>query len=614
MATHLGKSPLHASPQGSAQGGGSGRALGRAKRALVSVSDRSGLEALGKRLAEWGCAIYATGTTARTLQASGVAAQDVQALTGFPEILGGRVKTLHPAVFAGLLARPDQPDDASDLLQHGFASMDLVVCNLYPFAAAVAAQATMAELIEKIDIGGVSLLRAAAKNHEHVVVLCDPADYETTLAAWAKGEMTLELRRNLALKAFRLTAAYDALIADSLCARSGVTPLAQRPSASAGTDTPSVEPLSCGLDVCSGHRLLTLEKVTDLRYGENPHQRAALFRKVTGPATPEKGRSGAFDLTRITQLGGKELSYNNFLDCEHALRLAAELPPSACVIVKHNTPCGVGLAPHTQGSSALSLKAFEAALAADPISPFGGVVFFGSTVCGHTATRLADIFLEIVAAPAFTPEALSILSQKKNLRLLVLDPHGSRLESEVWTQVQGGFLIQDADTARMQGLLATGPLGRKELQGQSEPAPKPGAVSMSSFSAEDQLALGLALTVVKHVRSNAIVFANAERTLAIAGGFTNRVDAMRRCVELYRAHAESIRNQSSSQAVGQCELPFVVASDGFFPFADSMDALEGLPVRAIAQPGGSLRDDEVLARAAALGIPMTLTGERHFKH
>ena len=589
-------------------GGRTGVGAAGSRRALISVSDKTGLDRLGRALAEMGCAIFATGSTAQSLSAAGFPASTVDALTGFPEILGGRVKTLHPAVFAGILARPTLPADASDLVRHGLAPFDVVVCNLYPFAAAVAAQATFAELIEKVDVGGVTLLRAAAKNHEHVIVLCDPADYEPTLTAWARGELTAAMRLGLALKAFRATASYDALIAEALCARAScpVVPAGSSAVATSGAAAPSRKG---GSNPCSGQRFLSLEKVADLRYGENPHQKAALFRTVSGPAVGGTRPGASFDLTRLTQIGGKELSYNNYLDCEHALRLASELPATSCVIVKHNMPCGVGVVRHETGSSAASLEAFEAAFAADPVSPFGGVVVFGSAVCGRTATRLSEIFLEIVAAPAFTPEALSILGQKKNLRLLVLDPRGARLDSEIWTQIQGGFLIQDADVSSV-SIGALAPLG--SLQATSSGGGPP-----SGLAHEDERALQLALAVVKHVRSNAIVFATANRTLAIAGGFTNRVDAVRRCIDLYRAHVASWQAgevPAEGRPAVSGELPFVVASDGFFPFADSIDALEGLPVRAIAQPGGSVRDAEVLARAASLGIPMVMTGARHFKH
>jgi phosphoribosylaminoimidazolecarboxamide formyltransferase/IMP cyclohydrolase len=558
----------------------------RRRRALISVYDKAGLVELGKGLEAQGFEIYATGSTAQRLLDAGVRARDVASLTGFPEILGGRVKTLHPAVFGAILARPNNAQDLADMVAHGLAPFELVVCNLYPFAAALAAQAHDAELIEQIDIGGVSLLRAAAKNHEHVIVLADPLDYEGVLNSLKKGPLDLAQRRDLALRAFRLTSAYDALIADALCAR---VPVAHEPAAAGRSQQSGAT--EAASPVCTRHRQLVLEQVKELRYGENPHQRAALFRASGHDACGAGGRPGAtFDLTRVPQLGGKELSYNNYLDAEHALRLAAELPQNACVIVKHNMPCGVGVARTEHGSSAASLEAFELAFAADPVSPFGGVVQFTGTVCGRTASRLGEIFLEIVAAPMFTPEALTILTQKKNLRLLQIAPHAARLETEVWTQIQGGFLLQQADAPAVLAAEAQDTEGRALGQGVRS-------------------SLQLAWAVAKHVRSNAIVFADEHRTLAIAGGFTNRVDAMRRCTDLYRGFCERRRQEGVLEP-----LPFVVASDGFFPFADNMDVLEGLPVLAVIQPGGSVRDPEVLARASQMGIPMVLTGERHFKH
>lgn len=571
-------------------------------RALVSVSDKSGLVSLAQRLLALQFELVATGSTRSEIAASGVSVRSIDEVTGFPEILGGRVKTLHPTVFGGILARPSLLSDRNDLEANGLVPVEVVVCNLYPFAQSAAQGKSLEELIEKIDIGGVSLLRAAAKNHAHVVVLCDPVDYDSVLQKMATGQLSLADRRQLALKALQMTAAYDALIASVLEERflrlSGGEEAAQGSEGAAPLEgTASVE-----------KTFVVLEKVSGLRYGENPHQAASLYRTaVPAAAAMDATAKPAFDLTRTEQLGGKELSYNNYLDVEHGLRLIAELPPHACVIVKHNMPCGVGFSGDValdaaelaaQQSGSRSLIAFDRAFAADPVSPFGGVVLFNDPVDALAATRLAEIFLEIVSAPAFTPEALQILQQKKNLRLLVLDPLSGTLSPKQYTQIQGGFLLQDMDMGCADENMRDWQVhGVQSRQG----------ATLKELPELTRSALRLAWTTVKNVRSNAIVFATARQTLAIAGGFTNRVDAVRRCAELYHAYLGNAGLQLA-------QAPFVVASDGFFPFKDSMDALFGLPVQLIIQPGGSMRDNEVLQSSAELGYPMILSGIRHFKH
>lgn len=537
------------------------------KRALISVSDKTGLEFLGQGLRDLKFGIISTGSTGASLEKAGVSVKMVESLTGYPEILGGRVKTLHPAIFGGILARPHLTSDLNELQSHHLLPIEVVVCNLYPFEEAAANGAQWQELIEKIDIGGVTLLRAAAKNHEHVLVLCDPVDYGPALEQLRSGQLGASERRKYALKALSRTAAYDACIVSVLESR-----LAE--------PEPSLvrSPVQ-----------IKLAPVRELRYGENPHQKATLFSDLSKPRT-------GCDLTRLTQLGGKELSYNNYLDVEHGLRLIAELPSSSCVILKHNTPCGVGLPSRGVSGDAASSEAFLRAFEADQVSPFGGVVLFRDEVGVQTANRLAEIFLEVVAAPKFSNEALEILSMKKNLRLLVLDPSQGLSMSESWTAIQGGFLRQDYDQSPE--IPSTAPWGHAASQWNCA-----GSKNLEPLESQWMEALQLAWTCVKHVRSNAIVLASPYQTLAIAGGFTNRVDAVRRCLELRKSDATATERSS-----------FVLASDGFFPFADSIDALQGWPVKGIVQPGGSLRDAEVIAAAERLQVPMYLTGVRHFKH
>ncbi len=565
----LASGPLASGPQAP-----SGRS-----RALISVSDKAGLVPLARQLDGLNFEIVATGSTSAEIKASGVPVHSVDEITGFPEILGGRVKTLHPKVFGGILARPSLPADSNDLAANGLVPVGVVVCNLYPFAQSAAEGRPLDDLIEKIDIGGVTLLRAAAKNHQHVIVLCDPADYVPVLQKLTQGELKLDDRRLLALKALQLTAAYDSLIAEVLAER-----FASKPAPD------------------GQKRFVALEKVSELRYGENPHQGAALYRTVV-PMLETVAGVAPFDLTKTAQLSGKELSYNNYLDVEHGLRLIAELPPHSCVIVKHNMPCGVGYsgevaADPAQAPLSRSLLAFERAFAADPVSPFGGVVLFNDAVDVAVANRLAEIFLEIVAAPAFTPEALQVLQQKKNLRLLILDPLAGTPCRTQYTQIQGGFLLQDMDAACTAEIM-----GDWQVHGGGSRQ----AGRVKELPELTRSALRLAWTTVKSVRSNAIVFATSQQTLAIAGGFTNRVDAVKRCIDLYHCYLQNAGIQPA-------QAPFVVASDGFFPFKDSIDALAGLPIQLIIQPGGSMRDNEVLQRSAELGYPMVISGLRHFKH
>lgn len=552
------------------------------RRALISVSDKRELVSCAESLTRCGFELVSTGSTSEALKQAGFSVKSVAEVTGFPEILGGRVKTLHPAVFGGVLADESVEQHRLDASAHAIVAIDVVVCNLYPFAEVARHGADWDVLIENIDIGGVSLLRAAAKNHSRVLVLCDPSDYkpaltqlEDVLSGSADPQKLMGLRRQMAIKALSVTAAYDTLIASTLSSASASAPESNCPQPPASSSEGAFE---------------------SLRYGENPHQRAQLVRhdQMVGFLQREAPhrQAGGLDLTALRQLSGKELSYNNYLDLEHGVRLLAELPHGSCAILKHNTPCGVGLAP--QGSAeaeaaqssqkSASAEAFMRAFASDTVSPFGGVVLFNVPVDGECARRLTEVFLEVILAPSYDADALEILRAKKNLRLVELEvPRGSVQVLQI-TQIQGGFLIQDAD----------------QLDDVSAWTLASGS-SLRPLADVWRDACQLAWAVVKNVRSNAIVLARPHQTLAIAGGFTNRVDAVRRCLDL-------LASGSFSQEA------FVLASDGFFPFADSIELLKELPVKAIVQPGGSVRDADVIAKCAELNVPLYLTGVRHFKH
>ena len=586
------------------------------KRAILSVHDKTGLIELGRGLAALGWELVASGGTARALRAVGLAAREVSDVTGAPEMLGGRVKTLHPAIHGGILAR-DTADDRADLAAQGVAPIDLVVCNLYPFADTIARPgATTAEAVEQIDIGGVTLLRAAAKNFARVVVLCDPADYEPALAAIAAGGPDEATRRTLASKAFEYTWAYDAAIAEYLAGGqgSGLAPSpfgrgmgrgsdsasppgreiergSDAPSppgrgmgrgfweAIEGTSSPLPNPLPEGegtsgpLPGGEGTGLpavlrLELTRVQALRYGENPHQAAALY-GVTGSG-PLGGRL----------VGGKELSYNNLLDLDAAWGAASSFAAPAVIIVKHLSPCGVAVA---QSIGA----AFPAALASDPVSAFGGVVAANRPVdeAFVAALAAADLFVEAIIAPAFSDAAVAWLAaHKKNCRLVALgdDAGDSAVELRA---VRGGLLLQTRDTGDPPGVTWR-------------------SVSRRPPTAAEADALGFAWTAAQHVKSNAIVLAHlpdatgATATVGIGGGLPSRVDAVRLAVA-----------KAGERARGA-----VLASDAFFPFADGLAAAAAAGVTAVVEPGGSVRDDEVIAAADRLGVALVFTGVRHFRH
>jgi phosphoribosylaminoimidazolecarboxamide formyltransferase/IMP cyclohydrolase len=517
--------------------------LAKVSRALISVSDKTGVVDLARRLSVAGLEILSTGGTARALGAAGVPVREVSDFTGAPEILDGRVKTLHPRVHGGILGRPTAAHRA-EMQQAGLVPIDLVVVNLYPFRETVARGAPFDEVIENIDIGGPAMIRSAAKNHERVAVIVDPADYPAVLAEIdAEGEISAATRFRLARKAFAHTAAYDGAIASHL----------GRLSAPGAALADFPEAL-----VISG----TLARA--LRYGENPHQKAAFY-ALDGSAGPS--------LARAEVLQGKELSYNNLLDLDAALRLCAEFPPPAAAIVKHNTPCGVAQ------SEAGIVEAYRRARETDPVSAYGGIVAVNRPVDGALARELSETFLECVIAPGYAPEALALLGAKKNLRLLAAEIAPDAAGAFELRSVAGGFLVQTRDRQTA---------GAQDAKVASKRPPTAAELSDLDF----------AWRVCKHVKSNAIVFAAGGRTLGIGAGQMSRVDSVRIAVSKARAPLAGS----------------VVASDAFFPFRDGLDEAAKAGAVAVIQPGGSMHDGEVIAAADEHGMAMVLTGERHFRH
>ncbi len=517
----------------------------RIQRALISVSDKAGLVPLAAALVAHGAEILSTGGSARALREAGIAVTEVADHTGFPEILDGRVKTLVPQIHGGILGRRDLPEHVAQMQQHGIAPIDLVCVNLYPFEATVAAGAGPAECIENIDIGGPALIRAAAKNHGHVAILTDPAQYDALLAELAgHGGTTYSLRLRLAGEAYARTAAYDAAIA-AWFARDEAFPARL---------------------TLSG----TLRQT--LRYGENPHQQAAFY--VHG------ARSG---IASATQVQGKELSYNNLNDTDAAFECVAEFEGPAVVIVKHANPCGVAVA----GTSA---EAWDLALRCDPVSAFGGIVALNRTLDAATAERIAAIFTEVIVAPDADDDARAILARKKNLRLLLTgglpDPAAPGITVR---SVAGGFLAQSRDAGRV------------------DPAALR-VVTRRAPSATELADLVFAFRVCKHVKSNAIVYAKGAATVGIGAGQMSRIDSAR--IAAWKG-SEAGRAAGLDRALTEGS---VVASDAFFPFADGLQAAIAAGATAVIQPGGSIRDDEVIAAADAAGIAMVMTGMRHFRH
>ena len=517
------------------------------RRALISVSDKTGLLPFAAALSSAGVEILSTGGSARALREAGIAVVEVSDHTGFPEILDGRVKTLVPQIHGGILGRRDLPAHVAQMAAHGIAPIDLVVVNLYPFEATVAAGASAEACVENIDIGGPALIRAAAKNHAFVTVVTEPAQYDAVLdEIAAQGGTSLETRRGLAAAAYARTAEYDAAIAAWFAGQAG-------------------EAFPAVLTV-SGRRAQML------RYGENPHQQAAFY--VNGD------RSG---IASARQVQGKELSYNNLNDTDAAFECVAEFEAPAVVIVKHANPCGVAVA----GELA---DAWAAALRCDPVSAFGGIVAVNRELDEVTAEAIAAIFTEVIVAPSASPGAQAVLAQRRNLRLLLTgglpDPTAPGL---TFRSVSGGFLAQSRDAGRV----AAGDLR---------------VVTRRAPTDAEMADLLFAFRVCKHVKSNAIVYARAGATVGIGAGQMSRVDSAR--IAAWKGEAAA---QAAGVAPGLTQGS-VVASDAFFPFADGLEAVVAAGATAVIQPGGSVRDGEVIAAADRAGVAMVMTGMRHFRH
>ncbi len=527
-------------------------------RALISVSDKTGVLELARELHALGVALISTGGTARLLADAGLPVTEVAEVTGFPEMLDGRVKTLHPKIHGGLLARRELPEHRAALQQHGIAPIDLLVVNLYPFEATVArADCTLADAIENIDIGGPAMVRSAAKNWRDVAVLTDPAQYALVLAELKDaGRVSDATRLRLAVAAFNRIAQYDAAISQYLSAI----------DLSAGAPAPDVVPPR---HVFPGQFNACWTKVQDLRYGENPHQQAAFYRDPDAPVG---------SLATAQQLQGKELSYNNIADADAAWECVKSFEAPACVIIKHANPCGVAVA---EGP----LQAYRKAFQTDPTSAFGGIIAFNRTLDGEAAQAVAQQFVEVVIAPDFTPEALAVFKAKANVRLLrIALPADTAATRNAWhlQRVGGGVLVQTADHHLLRP---------SDLKVVTERQPTPQQLQDLLF----------AWTVAQYVKSNAIVFCKDGMTMGVGAGQMSRLDS---------ARIASIK----AQAAGLSLQGTAVASDAFFPFRDGLDVVVDAGATCIIQPGGSVRDQEVIDAANERGVAMVFTGVRHFRH
>lgn len=520
------------------------------RRALLSVSDKAGLVEFARALSARGIELLSTGGTAKALQGAGIAVKDVSAHTGFPEIMDGRVKTLHPKIHGGLLARRNDAGHRAAMDENGIGGIDLVVVNLYPFIQTVAGGADDLTVIENIDIGGPAMIRASAKNHEFVTIVTDPADYDRVIAdlTACDGGTSFALRRDLAGKAYAMTAHYDANIAAWLGGKTDASAFPQRFSLSG-----------------------TLQQ--ELRYGENPHQAAALYNDGSN-------RPG---VSTARQIQGKELSYNNLNDTDAAFELVSEFDGPSVAIIKHANPCGVATADSLP-------RAYELALRCDPVSAFGGIIALNRPLDAETATLIVRIFSEVIIAPSVDDEARAILAKKTNLRVLetgrMADPAQAR---RIVKSIAGGFLVQDVDNGQVR---------EADLRIVTKRAPDANELRDMLF----------AFRVGKHVKSNAIVYAKNNATVGIGAGQMSRLDSSR---------VAASKAQEAAQAAGLSEslaIGSVVASDAFFPFADGLIAAAEAGVTAIIQPGGSIRDDDVIAAADERGLAMVFTGMRHFRH
>jgi phosphoribosylaminoimidazolecarboxamide formyltransferase/IMP cyclohydrolase len=524
--------------------------VGRIQRALISVSDKQGIVEFSRALSEMGVELVSTGGTASLLRDNKIPVKDVSEITGFPEMMDGRVKTLHPKIHGGILALRDNPEHVAKMTEHGIAPIDLIVVNLYPFEATVGRGGSFDEIVENIDIGGPSMVRAAAKNHQHVAVVVDPEDYASILAELHKnnGSLSKQTHFRLFTKAFQQTSHYDGAISNYFAALDE-----------------NRKPTSWGETVN-----IQISKIQDMRYGENPHQSAAFYATES-----DQGPS----IARAKQFQGKELSFNNILDADAALSTVLEFSDIATVAIKHNNPCGVAL-------SKISLAdSFRKAKACDPISIFGGVIAFNRPVDEETAGELKDIFLEIVIAPSFTPAAKAVLSSAKrllNIRLLELDMSEPQTGGYDLRRVRGGMLMQDWDTGSVDVRACKVVTERKPTE-------------------EEYQALDFAWRVCRHVKSNTIVFAAPDQVLGVGAGQMSRIDSTK--IAVLRAATHGLDLAGSA-----------VASDAFYPFRDGLDEAATAGAKSVIQPGGSIKDDEVIAAANEHGMAMIFTGMRHFRH
>jgi phosphoribosylaminoimidazolecarboxamide formyltransferase / IMP cyclohydrolase len=524
--------------------------VGRIQRALISVSDKSGIVEFSRALTELDIEIISTGGTASLLRDNKIPVKDVSELTGFPEMMDGRFKTLHPKIHGGILALRDNPAHVAKMQEHGIAPIDLVVVNLYPFEATVARGAAFDEVVENIDIGGPTLVRAAAKNHRHVGVVVDPKDYDAIIDELKENRCSLSDATHFRLfrKAFQHTAHYDGAISNYFSSLDETG-----------------QPMRWG-----GTVNVQVTKLQDMRYGENPHQSAAFY-ATTGDTGPS--------IARARQFQGKELSFNNILDADAALSTVLEFSDIATVVIKHNNPCGVALSKTSLADS------FRKAKACDPVSIFGGVIAFNRPVDEETAQELKDIFLEIVIAPSFTPQAKAVLSSAKrllNIRLLELDtsqPQGGGFDVR---RVRGGMLMQDWDTGSVDVRACKVITERKPTEAEYQ-------------------ALDFAWRVCRHAKSNTIVFASPDQVLGVGAGQMSRIDSTKIAVLRAATHGLDLKGSA-------------VASDAFYPFRDGLDEAANAGAKSVIQPGGSIKDDEVIAAANEHGIAMIFTGMRHFRH
>ncbi|HZH83936.1 MAG TPA: bifunctional phosphoribosylaminoimidazolecarboxamide formyltransferase/IMP cyclohydrolase [Phototrophicaceae bacterium] len=524
--------------------------MGSIERALISVSDKKGIVEFCRALAELKIELVSTGGTASLLRDNKIAVKDVAELTGFPEMMDGRVKTLHPKVHGGILALRDNPAHVAKMKEHGILPIDLVVVNLYPFEATVARGAPFEEVVENIDIGGPSMVRAAAKNHQYVGVVVDPADYDSILSELRENDRSLSAttRFRLFRKAFQHTARYDGAISNYFSSLDD-----------------EKKPQRWGESFT-----LQVAKIQDMRYGENPHQSAAFYET--------QGESGP-SIARAHQIQGKELSFNNILDADAALSTVLEFSDIATVAIKHNNPCGVALSKQSLADS------FRKAKACDPVSIFGGVIAFNRPVDEETAKELKDIFLEIVIAPSFTAQAKAVLSSAKrllNIRLLELDISQPQTGGYDLRRVRGGLLVQDWDIGKVDVRSCKVVTQRKPTQ-------------------EEYQALDFAWRVCRHVKSNTIVFAAPDQVLGVGAGQMSRIDSTKIAVMRAATHGLDLKGSA-------------VASDAFYPFRDGLDEAANAGAKSVIQPGGSIKDDEVINAANEHGVAMIFTGMRHFRH